>query len=118
MKTIRDAINAGAHMVYCNKNKASIELPDMYNSIYDAISPPKIIDGKPVYRWIFCRIHGGNANTDSIDHRCLWNENDPYNYFHLTDYIAREREINEFISDNGGIDEYYTDYCARGWMYY
>ena len=117
MKTIRDAIMHGAKEVYCN-NGVRIELPDSYNSIYDAISPPKIINGKPVYRWIFFRIKGSKANTKSVNHRSLYNENDSYNYFHVDEYIAREREVNEFISDNGGIDVYRTDYWAKGWMYY
>ena len=115
MNTIRDAINAGARTVYC-RNGLVIEMPDIGHS-YDAISPPKMIDGKPVFRKIFCSIKG-SGDLSVIKHRSLYNPDWEWNYFHENDYDVKEREMNMLIRDNGGIDVYKTDYWATGWMYY
>lgn len=109
MKTIRDAIDKGAKTVYCN-NGLTIELPDRHCRLDECMFPPKIIQGKPVFRWVFVSLHGQNregVDISAIEHRSLCVP--PY-YFHKNDYLAREREINELIFDNGGIDDYYTSY--------
>ena len=118
MKTIREAINRGAKIVYCNSG-LSFELPDMWGSAYQAISPPKMIQGKPVFRWVFISLYGEDnpkANSSSIKHRSMFTD-DGFCYFRENDYVAREREVNELISDNGGIDIYRTSYWINGWDY-
>jgi len=110
MITIRQAIDNGAIVIYCRSGLSFI-LPDRYDSDYAAISPPKMICGKPVYRWIFISIYGQNspkANISAIKHRTMFDD-DGFCYFHENDYIAREREVNELIYDNGCID-WYTPY--------
>ena len=114
MDTIRDAINAGAKTVYC-RNGLEIDLPDTRNSY--PITPPKMINGKPVYRRIFCSIKG-SGDLSAIKHRSLFNPDWDWNYFRENDYDVKEREMNMLIRDNGGIDVYKTDYWATGWMYY
>lgn len=113
MKTIREAINSGARDIYLNNRTLIVHLD--HGQTWDAMCPPKTIQGKKVYRWITCRI----TNTcNPICHKEIlkpyaldWGKTGP-------DYIVPERIMNIFISLNGGIDEYRTDYWSGGWMYY
>ena len=118
MKTIRDAISRGAWVIYLNNGTEITHLD--HGQTWDAVCPPKIINGKPVYRWVFCRVSKPITKTDKkgieykeiiapyaldFEKKCL-------------DFIIPERELNLFINLNGGIDEYRTDYWAEGYLYY
>lgn len=109
MITIREAIKNGARTIYLN-NGISIDFPDVHLRKDVAISPPKIIQGKPVFRWLFFCVYGiennNTVNLSAIKHRSLYNEKLEYCYFHPHEYIAKEKEVNRLISDNGGICYY------------
>ena len=119
MNTVRQAIEQGAKTIYCN-NGTEIYMPDVGKNLdyYDPISAPKFIDGKKVYRKIFCTIKNAKCGMDQIKCRCMYISGAEWNYFHENDYCIPERELNMFINDNGGIDTYRTDYWGHGWMYY
>lgn len=111
MRTIREAINSGAREI-CLVNKTRIYLPDIGQG-FSGIQPPKYINGKPVYRWLFCRIQE-NKRTKGIGDL----ENRKMGYpFLPNEYIIPEREINLFISINGGIDEYFTRFWVDQFDY-
>ena len=112
MKTIRDAIRKGAREIYLNDGTLIVH--GDHGRSWDAVCPPKEINGKLVYRWIFCRITNTQKRLDfeflkANDKYC-----DPLRY----DYILSERKMNEFINSCGGIDEYRTDYWCGGYLYY
>ena len=112
MRTIREAIENGARSIYLNDGTLIVHLD--HGQTYDAVCPPKNINGKKVYRWIFCRI----TNTQKRLNRVFLQSKDKYkDPLHL-DYILSERNLNEFINDCGGIDDYHTMYWARDWMFY
>ena len=87
-----------AKVIGC-RNGLRIDLPDMCNTIDWQYFPPKIIDGNPVYRWIYCDIKG---DYPEIQRYCLADGN--HSYFRNTEYLIPEKEMNHFISVNGGID--------------
>ena len=116
MKTIREAIARGAKEVYCN-NGLIIKLPDRYCRLDECMFPPKMIQGKPVFRWVFIDLHKKqDSDISAVKHRSLYVDGD-FCYFHENEYLAKEREVNELISDNGGIDKYRTTYWIDDWMY-
>lgn len=117
MRTIREAINKGSMEVVCN-NGTTIQLHDRFRDGSQAFGHIKNIDGKPVFRWIFFTVQKSKrTNLSSISHRCEFYPDSSWNYFRENDYIAREREVNEFIADNGGIDEYSTMYWVNQYDY-
>ena len=116
MRTIREAIAKGSMEIVCN-NGTRIQLHDRFRDGSQAFGRIKNIDGKPVFRWIFFTVHKSKkTNLSSISHRCEFDP-DYYCYFQENDYIAREKEVNEFIHDNGGIDEYRTMYWVNQYDY-
>ena len=113
--TVREAINRRYDSIRCN-NGTEIFLPDIkmrYEE--DQFCPAKIIDGKKVYRTLFWRI-GESKNTVVIDHLkakyCAYSDDD--HFFNKYEFFIPEREMNMFISLNGGIDiaasDYWTNY--------
>ena len=102
MKTIRDAINIGAREVQL-VNGTYIRLPDIGQGDF-GIAPPKNINGKKVYRWIFCLVQK-NRNTKGLEDLARRKMGEP---FRSDEYCIPEREMNLFISENGGISEYGT----------
>lgn len=109
MRTIREAISTGTKEVFTN-NGTSIFLPDIGQGDW-GIAPPKTIQGKPVYRWIFCWIKSSRKTVflDDLENRKMGKP------FRNTDYCIPERELNLFIALNGGIDEYRTRYWVDQW---
>lgn len=111
METIRDAIATGARAIYLNNGTQIIHLD--HGQTWEAVCPPKIINGKRVYRWICCKI---TCTTGMMVGKEILK---PYAMDYLgLDYIVPEKMLNLFIHLNGGIDEYRTDYWCKGWMYY
>lgn len=115
MRTIREAINAGAREIIC-VNGVKIQLHDRFSDGSQCFGSIKVIDGNPVFRWIFFSVCGNKANTNAIKNRCMF-VNDGFCYFRENDYISREKEVNEFINDNGGIDEYRTMFWVNQYDY-
>lgn len=117
MKTIREAINSGAREIVC-WNGTRLRLYDKFADGSQAYGTIKVINGKPVFRWIFFSVHDDeHTNYSAISHRCQFRPDLDYNYFCQNEYIAREREVNEFIHDNGGIDEYRTMFWVNQYDY-
>jgi len=106
--TVREWISAGASEIAC-KNFTYVRF--LNQSDY----PPKIIKGKPVYRKLLCSIvppyskkEQSHINLDDLPGvaelkaKGCWVGG--------LDFVIRERDLNHFISLNGGIDEYATTY--------
>ena len=110
--TIREAIKSGARSIYLNDGALIVHLD--HGQTFDAVCPPKEIDGNTVYRYIFCRI----TRVGGLNHKTELEQMDRYKDVMHYDYILSERDTNHYISLCGGIDEYRTDYWANGWMYY
>jgi hypothetical protein len=110
--TIRNAIYRGARDIYLNNGTCIVHLD--HGQTYDAVCPPKKIDGINRYRWIFCRI----TRVGGLEHKEELYQMDKYKDILHYDFILSERDMNYYISLCGGIDEYRTDYWAKGWMYY
>ncbi len=111
MKTVRDALSTGARDIYLNNGTLIVHLD--HGQTWDAVCPPKTIDGKRVYRWLCVRItntYGTMKGKDDLKKRAV-------DHLEL-DYIIPEKELNLFINLNGGIDEYRTDYWNEGYLYY
>ena len=99
--TIRDAIDDRVDCVVCT-NGTRIDLPDVRDPY--PVSPPKIINGKPVFRTIYCVIlpNDRTKGMDVLKQKGYWTKG--YGIFQKTDYIIPEKELNIFISQNGGLD--------------
>ena len=113
MKTIREAFDTGARTVYLN-NHVQITHLERGLPYSERTCPPKIIDGKPVYRQIFCRITGVTDGN-------VWEflkKADRYEDVLGYDFILSEKDMNHFINLCGGIDSYRTDYWNVGWSKY
>ena len=109
IRTIRDAINAGSKEIHC-VNGTIIKLPDIGQGDW-GIQPPKYINGKPVYRWLFCQIQS-NRNTVGLEDIANRKMGNP---FMPDEYCIPEREMNMFISQNRGISEYGTMFWVNQW---
>ena len=98
--TIRECLErmrkVGAHLIYA-KNGLCISTETDWNP-YSAMSTVKMIDGKPVKRYIFCTVPESAQHLDVIA---------KYN-IGGNDYIVKERDMNHFLNLNGGIDAYNT----------
>lgn len=112
--TVRDAIEKaskfGGHSIFTG-NGTEIVLLDLWNSQYDCIGRIKMIDGKRVYRNIFCSVKPSNETRgmNIIEKYTMYfPDENGYSYFGMEDYVIPEREMNEFVSYNGGIDVYQT----------
>jgi len=100
MRTIRETIDAGAKIVYLN-NGTYFHIENMSNPGW-MFGRIKTINGKKVARWLLITVIANNKTDErAIKHR---------NYFNSNDFICKEKEINAFITDNGGIDNYRTGY--------
>ena len=106
--TVRGWISAGASEIACNNST-------YINFLNQRDYPPKIINGKPVYRKLLCSIvppyivkEQSHINIDDLPGiaelkaKGCWVGG--------WDFVIRERDLNHFISLNGGIDEYATWY--------
>lgn len=117
MNTIREAINAGARDITL-RNGTIIRLYDKFSDSSESFGTIKVINGNPVFRWVFFSVNKNKrTNLSAITHRCQFVPEWDFCYFRENDYIAKEREVNEFISDNGGIDEYRTMYWVNQYDY-
>ena len=108
---IRTAIDMGAKEVQL-VNRTIIRLPDIGQGQF-GIQPPKMIDGKPVYRWLFCLICE-NKKTKGLNDLEKRKMGKP---FRDDEYCIPEREMNLFINQNGGIDEYATRFWVDQFDY-
>lgn len=109
MKTIREAIDAGAKTVYLN-NGTYFNIENMSNPglMFGRI---KIINGKKVARWLLITVIANDKTDESaIKHRNQYVPELDCCYFNNNDFLCKENEINAFITNNGGIDEYRTGY--------
>ena len=108
---IREAISRGVHVIYTRNNTRIVHLD--HGQTWDAVCPPKIKNGKKVWRWLCVGITNDvqpiNGIEDIEKYKMLYSDHD---------YIIPERELNLLIAINGGIDVYQTDYWNTGWMYY
>ena len=109
--TIREAIKKGARCIYLNNGTQITHLDHGQN--YDAVCPPKKINGNRTYRYVFCRI----TRIGGLEYQKELTGMDKYKDVCHYDYILKERDMNHYISLCGGIDEYRTDYWINGWMY-
>jgi len=111
MRTIREVLATGARDIYLNNGTLIVHLD--HGQTWDAVCPPKIKNGKRVYRTLCVRItntYGTMKGKKDLQKYAMDNLG--------LDYIIPEREMNLFINQNGGIDKYHTDYWNTGWMYY
>lgn len=109
-KAIEEARKYGGRVIYTNNGTEIIPL-DYGACEYDAIGKIKVIDGKKVFREIFCEVKPSKHTRymDVIEkHTMYFPDENGYSYFNQGEYVIPERDINLFISLNGGIDEYRT----------
>lgn len=108
-KAIEEARKYGGRVIYTNNGTKIIPL-DLGAADY-AIGKVKIINGKKVYRTIYCDVEFSKRtkHTDVIEKYSLYTPDEKgYSYFRKGSYDIPERDMNLFISLNGGIDEYLT----------
>lgn len=116
---VREAIESmrryGGTSIYTN-NGTEIFLLDLHNSEWDCIGKIKMIDGRKVYRDIFCEVRPSNytRHLEVIGQYTMYDPND--SYFRENEYVIPERDMNLFVSLNGGIDKYQT-VDAPAYMY-
>lgn len=109
-KAIEKARKYGGHTIYTNNGTEIIPL-ELGASEYDSIGKIKMINGKKVYREIFCEVKPSKHTRymDVIEkHTMYFPDENGYSYFNQGEYVIPERDMNLFISLNGGIDEYRT----------
>lgn len=108
---VREAIEKmrryGGTSIYTN-NGTEIFLLDLHSNEWDCIGKIKVIDGRKVFRDIFCEIRQSNRtrHMDVIEKYAMYDSND--SYFRENEYVIPERDMNLFVSLNGGIDKYQT----------
>lgn len=108
---VREAIESmrryGGTSIY-TKNGTEIFLLDLHSNEWDCIGKIKTIDGRKVYRDIFCEVRPSNytRHLEVIEKYTMYDPND--SYFRENEYVIPERDMNLFVSLNGGIDEYQT----------
>lgn len=108
---VREAIESmrryGGTSIYTN-NGTEIFLLDLHSNEWDCIGKIKVIDGRKVFRNIFCEIRPSNRtrHMDVIEKYTMYGPND--SYFRENEYVIPERDMNLFVSLNGGIDKYQT----------
>ena len=109
-KALEEARKYGGHTIYTNNGTEIIPL-ELGACKYDAIGKIKMIDGKKVFREIFCKVIPSTRTRymDVIEkHTMYFPDENGYSYFSQGEYVIPERDMNLFISLNGGIDEYNT----------
>lgn len=108
---VREAIEEmrkyGGTSIYTN-NGTEIFLLDLHSAEWDCIGKIKVINGKKIYRDIFCEIKLSpfTQNMDVIKKYSMYSPDD--SYFRENEYVVPERDMNLFVSLNGGIDKYQT----------
>ena len=109
-KAIEETRKYGGRVIYTNNGTEIIPLE--YGACkYDAIGKIKMIDGKKVFREIFCEVKPSTRtrHMDVIEKYTMYfPDENGYSYFNQGEYVIPERDMNLFISLNGGIDEYRT----------
>lgn len=98
-------------------NGTKINIPDIRRH-GDYISKTKLFsNGELVFRTISCYI-SLNKNTKGLDLIKQYNIREKYedSFYCENEYYIPERELNRFISINGGIDEYIS-VTLHWWMY-
>lgn len=119
MYTIRQCINelrkVPTSQVFL-QNGTTIYIFEKDPVMYESISKVRIINGQKILRKIFCEIEP-SERTKGLEElkKKFWMfaPNLEYNYFREKDYCINEREMNIFISLNGGIDYYRTLASSR-----
>lgn len=109
-KAIEEARKYGRRSIYTNNGTEIIPL-ELGASEYDSIGKIKMINGKKVYREIFCEVKPSTRTRymDVIEkHTMYFPDENGYSYFRQGEYVIPERDMNLFINLNGGIDEYRT----------
>lgn len=112
--TIREAIkNIRKYRGYriITQNGTEIVLLDLYTSEWDSIGKIKVINGEKVHRTIFCKIKPSKCtcHMEVIEKYAMYfPDENGYSYFRDSEYNIPERDMNLFISLNGGVDEYLT----------
>lgn len=109
-QAIEEARKYGGHILFTN-NGTKITLLDLHNSEWDCIGRIKTINGKKVFRDIFCDVKPskGTKHMDVIGKYTMYDpDENGYSYFREDEYVIPERDMNLFVSLNGGIDEYAT----------
>ena len=121
--TVREAIkNIRKYRGYriITRNGTEIVLLDLHASEWDSIGKIKVINGERIHRTIFCEIKPSKrtCHMEVIEKYTMYfpNENG-YSYFRDGEYDVPERDMNLFISLNGGIDEYLTVSVPMTMMY-
>lgn len=111
---VREAIERirryGGTSIYTN-NGTEIVLLDLCNSEWDCIGKIKVIGGKKIYRDIFCQVKPSKLtrHMEVIEKYTMYfPDGNGYSYFDNDEYVIPERDMNLFVSLNGGIDEYQT----------
>ena len=108
---VREAIESmrryGGTSIYTN-NGTEIVLLDLHSNEWDCIGKIKVINGKKIYRNIFCEVRPSNytRHLEVIEKYTMYDPND--SYFRENEYVIPERDMNLFVSLNGGIDKYQT----------
>lgn len=109
-EAIRKAVRYGSFMLYTG-NGTQIRLLDICNSPYDCIGKIKVVKGERIYRDIFCAVTKApeTQHMDVIERYSMYVPDDNgCSYFCDDEYTIPEKDMNLFISLNGGIDEYRT----------
>ena len=112
--TVREAIKKvrrfGGNSIITN-NGTEIFLLDLHASECDSIGKIKVINGEKIHRTIFCEIKPSKhtCHMEVIEkHTVYFLDENGYPYFRDGEYDIPERDMNLFISLNGGINEYQT----------
>ena len=112
--TVREAIEKarrfGGNSIITN-NGTEIFLLDLHASEWDSIGKIKVINGKRIHRTIFCEIKPSKCtcHMEVIEKYTMYfPDENGYSYFRDSEYNIPERDMNLFISLNGGVDEYLT----------
>lgn len=111
---VREAIESirkyGGTSIYTN-NRTEIVLLDLRNSEWDCIGKIKRINGKEIYRDIFCQVKPSKLtrHMEVIEKYTMYFPDvNGYSYFNEDEYVIPEHDLNLFVSLNGEIDEYQT----------
>ena len=109
-EAIKEARRFGGHSIITN-NGTEIVLLDLHNGEWDSIGKIKVINGEKIHRTIFCEIKPSKhtCHMEVIEkHTMYFPDENGYSYFRDGEYDIPERDMNLFISLNGGINEYQT----------
>lgn len=96
--------------IYLYTTRTRIHVYEINPDKYDHISTYKERGGNKILRKIFCYIESSNKTLGmrDLEKFRLFEPKIDFNYFGENDYLIPERDMNIFISLNGGIDHYRT----------